>query len=400
MKRNAIQDIKDWGENGKGPFCLYGIAGVGKTYLCREYAVDFLENYFYCRPEDNSETLKNILKPETDVESFITAYFSAEIEALKQSTVIFDDTEKAPEFFLKAVDYAVLNNCKWIFISEYNWFTDRKDITIKELFPLQFDEFLVATGTEWYVEAIRGHFQSGKKIPDIVHEELLSDFEEYLFTGGMPDVLTEYINQKSTLNVTKRQEIARLTAYNGLNTLKEPLKLKCNQIISVIDDQLKKENSKFMLNMIRTGLTNKMYEEAFNELERRGLIIKIEEITDNKKYTVYYPEFSLSGLSRSDEITDVELSIRINNYIIQTMREKGIKVNFWDSCNRAALSAVLTVDNKFIPVDIDSGRKNNSKSIISFKNKFESGKTLKISSTNFVEGEDFRNIPIYSLFCL
>ena len=74
---------------------------------------------------------------------------------------------------------------------------------------LQFDEFLTAIGKDWYVEVITAHYKNRKKLPDIVHYELLSTFDEYLWIGGMPDVMNEYLDMESTVNVTERQHIQK-----------------------------------------------------------------------------------------------------------------------------------------------------------------------------------------------
>ncbi len=401
MKRNLIEDLKYWGEHENGPFFLYGIEGVGKTWLVNNYTHDFCETSVYFKTERDSAYYAPFLVLAAPY-AFVAAHFQLSPAILDSSVVIFDDVENYPVSALKLMRYAAEKSCKWIFVSAFDLvpcdFRDK--ITIRHLTPMQFDEFLIASGSEWYVEALKTHYKSRKRMPDIVHDELLSDFEEYIWVGGMPEVVNDYLTARSSVNITKKQERARLYAYHALEYLTdESLRTKCRQILGVLEAELKKPNQKFMFGLIRNGVTYKMYADAISELEKRGLVIRQYELEDEKKFKLFYPEFSFFSSSKSDEVTDVEYELRLQNYILQTLNEKKIKNFFWESGNRAELPVVINDKEKEYPVDVSNGR-NLARSISSFL-KIRSGETvLRIADDNFKSEDGRETIPVYSMFCM
>ena len=401
MKRNLIEDLKTWGEGERRPFFLYGIEGVGKTWLVNNYVTDFCEAGIYFKTEPGSAYYADFLTSD-DPLSFVAEHFHISQEALDSSVVIFDDADNYIASASKLLDHAVKNCCKWIFAAAYDFVPGdlKEKTTIRHLTPLQFDEFLIAAGSEWYVEAVKTHFKSRKKMPDIVHEELLSDFEEYLWVGGMPEVVNDYLTTKSSVNITKKQERAKLCAYHAIDMLsEETLRTKCRQILGVLEAELLKPNQKFMFGMIRNGVTYKMYADAISELEKRGLAIRQFELNDEKKFKIFYPEYSFFSSSKSDEVTDVEYGLRTQNYILQTLNEKGIDNYFWESGNRAELPVVIKENAVKLPVDVSQGR-NLSRSIASFLKTENSDNVLRITEDNFMSEEGRDTVPVYAIFCL
>lgn len=399
MKRNMIEDFKLWGETEPTPFFLYGIKGVGKTYLVNDYANDFLSSFLYFKTEENSYYYEPFLLSETPLD-FVAEHFGTTEDRLVSEVIIFDDTEKYSEAAKKLIAIAIKNKYKWIFISSYDYLSkDLKGLTKKQLFPVQFDEFIVALGEEWYVEAIKGHFESKKKLPDIVHTELLSDFEEYIWVGGMPEVVSDYLTRKSSINVTgltcKNKKLSLET-----NAEDDSTDMKCRQILNCVNKQLYKENQKFMFNVIRTGVTYNMYSDALELLEKQGLILRQNEYSNDKKFKLFYPEFSFISSSRHDELTDVEYRLRVQNYILQTMKQKNIDCKFWESGNRADLDFVLSTIHTQFAADFGLSYRNDAKSIQSFNNNTHSDFSLKFSDSNYFSEVGRYTVPVYALFCL
>ncbi len=397
MKRNMIEDLKIWGETAENPFFLYGLHGVGKTYLVNSYVNNFSTSFIYFKTEE-SDYYKAFIEGDAPLD-FVAEHFGLNNDSLKNEIVIFDDTENYVKTASKLIRFAIINKCKWIFISDYDYLRNTTSgLTKKQLFPVQFDEFLVAVGSEWYVEAIKGHFESRKKLPDIVHNELLSDFEEYIWVGGMPEVLSNYVETRSSINVTGLQKRNKKLSLS-LDFAEDNRKVKCDQVLSCLGEQLYKDNQKFMFNVIRNGVTYNMYADTLDYLEGRGLIIRQNEYSSKKKFKLFYPEFSFISSSRHDEITDVEYNLRIQNYVLQTLKQKGIECCFWESGNRADLDFVIrTIDTQF-PVDFGFSSKNNSKSVSSFTKKTGAEFSLVISDSNYFTEVGRYSVPVYSLFC-
>ena len=410
MKRNMLLTLQAWKDSEtRKPFYLTGIKGVGKTFLSCEFAKTFFDSYLYINFEHNKELVSKLKQqPKEQIVSILAKYFEFPEEYIENIPFIFDEIHYCTEVISKLLQFIQQNNKQylyWIFISSYDTLTEqeKKELSCHILYPLQYDEFLLALGKDWYVEVIAAHYKNHKKLPDIVHRDLISTFDEYLWIGGMPNVLMEYITMESSSNVRERQYIQKQMLLNSINkTVEEKIAYKCQQIYETIDEQLQKRNQKFQFTLIRKGITYQMYKDALEFLEKHHIVYRINNIDTekNQQFRIFYSDFALNDCIRSDELSLEERYIRLQNYLYQTFTEKKIPCYFWESKSQASLDFIIKTSNSYIPIELKQENKSKTKSIASFLNQYPFSKnTIRISSENFVKSDENMNIPIYSLFC-
>jgi len=408
MKRNLIITLKNWMEcEERVPFYMTGIKGVGKTYLACEFARSFFDSYLYLSFEHNKTlALRFEALAEDEIFPALAEYFELPEEMLLHIPFVFDEVYHCPGFISKLL-HLVRNNHQlfWIFLSSYDVFSEemKSNLLCHTLFPLQFDEFLTAIGKDWYAEVITAHYKNRKKLPDIVHHELLSTFDEYLWIGGMPDAMNEYLNMESTVNVMERQYIQKqMLLYGMMNEAGEKTGYKCSQVYSTIDEQLLKPNQKFQFNLIRKGITYQMYKDAIDFLVGHNMLYRLDCLgKEEQQFKLFFPDFSLNFSARNNELTLVERQIRLQNYILQTFIEKKFSCKFWEAKSQATIDFVLQNDDNtsYTPIEVKAEGKSKTKSMISFSNQYHVRNIVRISSSNFVENDEFYNLPIYSVFC-
>lgn len=408
MKRNLIRTLQSWMEQTeRKPFFMTGIKGVGKTYLACDFAKSFFDSYLYISFEHNKElALKFEQLPTDEIFSALADYFELPEEMLLNIPFVFDEVYLCPGFVSKIL-HLISNhhNMFWIFLSSYDFLTEpEKMLTCYHtLFPMQFDEFLTAIGKDWYLEVIEAHYNKRKKLPDIVHYELLSTFDEYLWIGGMPDVINEYLDMESTVNVSERQHIQKqMLLYGMQKEAGDKTNYKCIQIYSTIDEQLNKQNQKFQFNLIRKGITYNMYKDAIDFLTRHNMVYRLDCLNkEEQQFKLFYPDFSLNFSARNNELTAVERHIRLQNYVYQTFLEKNITCRFWEAKSQASIDFVLQNKNgtAYTPIEIKYEGKNKTKSIRSFSSQYPVRNIVRISGSNFVENDEILDLPAYSLFC-
>ena len=408
MKRNMIHTLQNWMEKDeRKPFYITGIKGVGKTYLACEFAKSFFESYLYISFEHNKElTAKFESLSEDEIIPALANYFELPEEMLWNIPFVFDEVNNCPGFISKLLEQTKDNRqLYWIFISSYDNVSEEEkmNLEVHTLFPMQFDEFLTAIGKDWYVEVITAHYKNRKKLPDIVHHELLSTFDEYLWIGGMPDVINEYLDMESSVNVTERQHIQKQMLHYGMEHMAdEKISYKCMQVYSTIDEQLNKQNQKFQFNLIRKGITYQMYKEAIDFLVKHKMLYRLDSMSkEEQQFKLFYPDFSLNFSAGNNELTAVERHIRMQNYIIQTFIEKKYNMFFWEAKSQASVDLVLqnTSNNIYTPIEIKKEGKSKTKSLLSFSNQYNVENIVRISGSNFVENDENINLPIYSVFC-
>lgn len=408
MKRNLITTLQTWMESEeRRPFYITGIKGVGKTYLACEFAKSFFDSYLYLSFEHNKDLAARFeALQEEDIFSALAEYFEIPEEMLFHIPFVFDEIYHCPSFMERLL-HLIANQRQlyWIFLSSYDVLSSeiKEKLFCRTLFPLQFDEFLTAIGKDWYVEVITAHYKNRKKLPDIVHHELLSTFDEYLWIGGMPDVMNEYLEMDSTVNVMERQHIQKQMLLYGMeHEAGEKTNYKCVQLYSTIDEQLLKPNQKFQFNLIRRGITYQMYKDAIEFLVQHNMLYRLDCLgKEEQQFKLFYPDFSLNKSARNNELTLVERQIRLQNYVIQTFREKQFDLSFWEAKSQASIDFVLydKANNLYTPIEIKKEGKSKTKSMMSFSNQFPIRNIVRISSSNFVENDENINLPVYSVFC-
>ncbi len=77
------------------------------------------------------------------------------------------------------------------------------------MLPMDYEEFLWATGKEALPELLRQCLSSKRALGEAAHRQMMRDFRLYMLVGGMPQAISAYIdtNDFSIVDQTKRRII-------------------------------------------------------------------------------------------------------------------------------------------------------------------------------------------------
>ncbi len=427
-----INTLLNWKESfQKKPILLIGARGVGKTYLAYDFAKAFYSELIYINFErepylfdlfdkNDSSAISDMLQ-----ESYHLSGTSNPI------LLILDEINACPNIS-KVIRLISEANTNYHIITISSISIEIKEIANMfiqmQLFPLDFEEFLIATGNEWYIEVIRSHYDTNKGIPDIVHQELLSLLDDYLYVGGMPSSVNEYINMETKYNVSEQHRIlidSYLSNVNQYNSEGESLKI--SQVLATMDKQLIKENRKFQYTLIRKGATQAVYADALNYIQNTFYGIRCYKIGD-------IPLASMCNCNPADtfvplETEDLQLGFKlyfqdvgllhstirtqyriltdhmrkgiIENYVAQCLSSKGYSSYFWESSSQAKVDFIIMKDKHIIPIEVRTDDNTRSKNISVFKSKCNSiTDSIKISTKNFDYSNNVKYVPTYAVFCI
>ena len=219
MERNIMQDLIQWKNTTKGrmPLVLHGVRQVGKTYILREFGELYYKNTIYVnfeRMQMISEYFMGELNPDRIIR-LLEEYFEQQIIP-EQTLIIFDEVqaceraltslkyfcEEAPEYHVVAA-----GSLLGVAIHREHYSFPVGKVIIKTLYPLGFDEFLRGVGQGYLVALIKEHYDRMEEMPTATHQELLQWYNRYLFVGGMPAVINQYLEWKSLINVPETQNL-------------------------------------------------------------------------------------------------------------------------------------------------------------------------------------------------
>jgi len=406
MKRSAINELIKWKENGTSvPFLLVGTKGTGKTYLAIEFSLAYYPQYLYVNFElNNAANVFFTEKIETgfSVAETVAVYFQIEEIYLSELIVIFDEVSFCPVLYdalKEKMSFSIIAITGVFPSPEYS-----EHFHVCRLFPLGFDEFLSAVGSDWYIDIIQGHFQQCKPVPDIVHQELLALFEEYLIVGGMPSAVNEYISSKSIYNVSEVHHTLRNRMRAVIErSYDEKEAGKAEQIIQVLPEQLMRENKKFRFNSIRKGVTYALYKDSISALEECGMVLRLNEQSKDSHFKLYLPDVGMLASSFCGIENEETRKALLENYVMQTLIEKTqYRLCFWESDAQAKLEFVLQSKDRETAVELRTSTNSKGKSVASFQNiKGKQGqKYYRFGFENFYSTSVLMQIPYYAIFCL
>jgi uncharacterized protein len=426
MKRKIMEKLHGWkNQTKRKPLILKGARQVGKTFVLKKFGQLEYENTIYLNFEDTPKLYKLFeasLTPE-----IILRALSIEMEApivAGKTLIIFDEVQECPNA-LNSLKYFCENapeqhiiaagSLLGVKLAHTKGFPVGK-IQFLTLYPLSFLEFLEALQHDRLTRFIQD-LSSVEPLPPNLHEKLLGYFKEYLFVGGMPEAVAEYIDSQELSKVRKIQE-AILNAYSldfAKHAPKEQI-MKINQVWGSIPNQLAKENKKFIYAALREGARAKEFENALQWLMEAGLIYKTSIVSTPKVSLSAYADFNIfkiylvdvgllgamSHLSPKTIIHENELFQEFRgaiteNYVAQELAHNHYPLFYWTSEGKAELDFVLEHDDLIYPLEVKSGNSSKKKSLRVYGDTYDPKLLIRTSPMNLKKDGNILNCPLYLL---
>lgn len=426
MKRQIFANLQSWKhDNNRKPLILKGARQVGKTYILKVFAAAEYDNVAYLNFENSPqlhELFSGSLKPQ-DIINVLSIELSIEIKP-GTTLLIFDEIQQCP---------AALNSLKYfnelaneyhicaagsllgITLAKYAGFPVGK-VDFMNLYPLSFNEFLQAKGEDKLIQ-YTNDICLVEPLPTILHEKLLGFFKEYLYVGGMPAAILEYLASRD-FNRVRTIQTNILEAYRLDFAKHAPANIimKLNQVWSVIPSQLARENKKFIYSTIRKGARAQEFEVAINWLSEAGLIHKtyntstpklpLSAYVNHDIFKLYVADIGLLGamadlsakaIIYGDTMFQEFQGALIENYVAQDLVRQGQRIFYWTSSGQAELDFVLQLSDAIYPLEVKSGISTKKKSLQTYINKYHPNLAVRVSPLNLKLDGLIMNCPLYLL---
>lgn len=430
MKRKITSNLLEWKNSpDRKPLILQGARQVGKTYTTLSFGKQHYKSCVYFNFENNSE-LAQIFERDLEPERIVMELSAKSGQSiLKRETLIFFDEIQACERALSSLKYFNENANDYHIIAagsllgvavnreKYSFPVGKVDFI--NMYPLDFEEFLIALGQENLANAIKDCFYTNT--PLSIHETAMDYYRKYLLTGGMPSVVVQYIDKQDFDFVKAEQKnindayIADMAKYA---TPHETTKIMA--AFESIPAQLAKENKKFQYKVIKTGAKANQYETPIDWLKSSGIIIKCHKVTEGNLPLKAYCDFSSFKLYLTDiglltSKFDIPANIILSgnthfdrfkgalaeNYAAQALVTNGHNIFYWESSGKAELDFVMQdKDGNIIPIEVKSGEHTKAKSLGVFCSKYQCDYSIRISGKNFGFENGIKSVPLYAVWLI
>lgn len=420
MERKITDFLHKWKRDIiRKPLLVYGPKQIGKTYTILDFGNAAYKNVVYFNTDNNIELL-DLLKKEKQLDRLAMklSLLSGETIFKNETLIIFDNVN----------DLEIVKTIK-LFGSERNDYhiiliTSRREnlvkfkgeeLQYKGMYGMDFEEFLWAIDQKQLVEFIKSSFKNGRQMP--FHTVALDYFNQYLETGGFPEVVNSFIRKESSsyFEMIKNKILDSYQKEMALNSnlIDIPRSI---EVFRSIPYQLKKENKKFQYGLMGFGKRAKEYESAIDFLHNNQLIYRSYKITSVKSPLSSVKEKDSFKLYLNDDgmllfmlhinskhlFMDDKLKLTLyENHIAKTLVEANYPIYYYQSEGKAEVGFVIQNRmGQVIPIELVNKNLSKSKSLSLFMKKFTVKEAIRITEDNFAIKKGIRYIPIYAMFCI
>ncbi|MBQ9488508.1 MAG: ATP-binding protein [Lachnospiraceae bacterium] len=431
MKRKFYEELIKWEkENIKEPLLVIGARQVGKTWIIKSFCEKMYEKYIYINLEEQKDLItifEDNLTPEVILKK-LSMVFGKTIDS--KTTIVIDEIQQceraitALKYFCEAKEnYRIIcaGSLLGVKVKRFESSFPVGKVYIKNMFPMDFEEFLLALGEDTLRDGIKEAFTEMSPLSEAIHKKALSLYHDYLIVGGMPQIVKNYIDHEKNITLFNRemQEYIRL-AYMAdmtkyVTNVTETAKI--SAVYESIPRQLAKENPKFKYKEIRDTAIKRDYFGPIDWLSSSGMIYKINKLElpqspikayeDVDSFKIYLSDTGL--LSNMCGITPQELlpdrhnmfkGAVIENYCIEQLMIKHKDLYYFKPSESMEIDLITTIDGNIIPIEIKSGRHKRSTSLNNYVEKYQPQYSIRISENNFGMTNGIKSVPLYAVFCI
>lgn len=430
MKRKIMQKLCRWKDREKGrkPLVLNGARQVGKTYLLKAFGEACFKNIVYVNLELNRQVrlyFEENLEPEKILQ-FLEAFAGKKI--IPGETLVILDEIQACEKALTSLKYfyeevpeyciAAAGSLLGVAINRKQYSFPVGKIETVDLYPMDFEEFLWASGKDFLAAKIRNCFEGMTPMAEGLHREALEHYRRYLITGGMPAAISRYLETGSLLDVTEIQsEIVDNYIADMAKYAENTDSVRIRACYHSIPAQLAKENKKFQYKVVQKGGTTALFGVSIEWLNLAGVVIKCQRIEHGYEPVPVYADLSSFKLYMSDVgiLTmksalphhiilagegNTFLGALTENYVAAQLRANGYDLYYWTSEYSAELDFVIMKDQRVYGIEVKKGDRVRLKSLHQFIKKYCPYRAVRFSAKNFGDENGIWSMPLYAAFCL
>ena len=424
MYRKDIAKLKNWKKKqGRKPLIVQGARQVGKTWLIKEFGKTDFKQTIYVNFE-NEIRLQNLFLQDLNPKRIIAtleAFFITKINP-ENSLIVFDEIQSAPKgltslkyFCEDAPEYYVIASDSLLGMNLHSKVSfPVGKVNFMYLYPLNFYEFLLATGEKGMAEILE------KKLWDLLPvftEKFTEKLRHYFYIGGMPEVVNDFITHQNWKNVkTIQSEILATYGKDFSKHAPNELVPRLNMVWQNIPAQLSRENKKFSYGLMKEGARAKEYELAIQWLVDSGILLKTHRISKPNMPLIAYQDFSAFklffndvGLLAAKSNLDIKTIVLGNDvftefkgalteqFVMQQIKAAELDfVGYWtNDRSTAEVDFVIQHEGEIIPVEVKATENLKAKSFKLFCEKYNPKNAIRTSLSDYRKESWLTNVPLY-----
>lgn len=435
LKRKIEKTLLNWlNTENRNPLILKGCRQCGKTFSVLRFAQQHYKHVVYLNFFENPDykTIFDGSLKVDDVVLMMSAFVGANVRFIPHETVIvLDEIQECPraraalKFFKLDGRFDVLATGSLLGISGYRSEDYSVPVgyeTIIDMFPLDFEEFLLANGIEdSLIALLKQCLEEERPVPEALHQRMRDLLLQYVVVGGMPHIVDQFIKEKNVAFVREEQKLLiRSFEDDMVKYAQSADKSRIRECFESISKQLARDNKKFQFSLIKKTARSNQYVGSLQWLEDTGLIRRCYNLTlpelplegnaCHDKFKVYMADTGLFvGMLEDGTERDIlqgdlfgykgaifenlvaDFFIKMKRPLYYFRKDSGLEIDFI-MCYKG--EAVL------LEVKAKSGNTKSTRTILKHPEKYHVHSAIKLGDYNVGRREQLLTLPLYMGFLL
>jgi len=281
---NLKRKIDSWkNSKDKKPLIIKGARQIGKTTSIEKFGKEnyksFIEINYVSMPQfktifQGGYTANQIIKN-------ISLLMSDAVFIPGETLIFFDEMQEYPDtatslkFFNEDGRFDVICSGSLMGLNynqiHSNSVGNKEDYIMRSL---DFEEFLWAKGySNEQIEDIYTCMKEVKPLTTVQYNVMMENFKDYLITGGMPEIVSTFIDNKNFSGILQKQQKLLIDYEEDITKYAGGLdKTKILDAYKKIKIFLGNDNKKFQITKLKDGARNREYIGVIDWLDRAGIV--------------------------------------------------------------------------------------------------------------------------------
>lgn len=369
---------------------LEGARQVGKSFIIRVVGQQLFKHFIelnFVEDDEHEQLFKNIHSAE-DFYLTLSMVAGARLGDATDTLIFLDEIQHYPQFLTLLKFFRQDNRYRFIASGSLLGISLRQTTSIpvgsiirKEMYQLDFEEFLIANGFgDEAIKLLHNSFLNKQGLTESHHQHLLNLFRRYLLVGGMPDAVNEYLDSHNIVKVREIQNaILDLYGADAAKYEKEQSKnLLIKRIYDMIPSQMENKKKRIVAKEIqgKKGDRFDRYQEEFEYLISSGIVLDAHAISNPKFPLAESVQKNLLKLYLNDvglltaqlfhhnlrpvleDIRSINLGAVYESVVAQELRSHGLRLFYYDNRQKGEVDFLVDdYDNlSVLPVEVKSGK--------------------------------------------
>jgi predicted AAA+ superfamily ATPase len=426
MYRMAMENLLAWKQSRRRkPLIIEGARQVGKTWLMKEFGRQAYGDTVYINFDSNAR-MAELFASDLDTKRLVLGlelYAGRKIDP-ENALLIFDEVQEVPRalaalkyFCEDAPQYHIVcaGSLLGIALHRGTSFPVGK-VDFLKLYPLSFQEFLMAIGKKQFSELLD---QQDFSMITSFRETYADALKQYYFVGGMPEAVESFAENQD-FNEVRQIQKRILAAYEQDFSKHAPNEVvpRLRMLWNSIPAQLAKEKKKFIYGLVREGARAKDYETALLWLSDCGLVHRVSRVNapgiplrayeDMKAFKLFVLDVGLlgcmTGLHQRTLLDGNALFVEFKGalteqYVCQQLKTLADLELCYYTNDRGSCEVDFVVDTggRVMPLEVKAETNLRAKSLKTYREKFSPELAIRTSMADYRKEDGLVNLPLYAI---